>query len=126
MTAHRQPQPQPPSPPAQQFAYIRSLDRALSDVVTRFHNRARENCWDSLAGELLQYHRPHLSGSGPPECHGCDRRTRHARPPYWPCSTYTTIAATVLNLPSRTDVTTTLADLIAHLSHTGPTPRRTE
>ena len=119
MTAQHQ--PQPPSPPAQQFAYIRSLDRALSDVVTQFHDRTRENCWDSLAGELLQHHRPHLSDWVPPECHGCDRRTRQARHPYWPCSTYTTIAATVLNLPSRADVTRALSDQISALGFTPTT-----
>lgn len=124
MTAHRQPHRQ--AAPAQQFTRVSNLNRVLSDVVHRFHERTRENCWDCLAGELLQHHRPHLPDTGPPECHGCDRRTRHARRPYWPCSTYTTIAATVLNLASRSDVTATLADLISDLSRTPPDPGRTE
>jgi len=38
------------------------------------------------------------------------------RPPYWPCTTYTTSAATMLNLPSRADVATTLVNMITALS----------
>lgn len=101
-----------PDHAAWQFAQPGCIDPALSRVITSFHQHARENCWDSLAGELLQHHAPHLSDQGPPQCHGCDRRSPQARRPDWPCSTYTVIAAAVLNLPGRADVRAAQAEQI--------------
>ncbi len=109
----------------QDIVLIRDSGHPLVGVVARFHERVKQSCWDPLAGEMLQKHEPHLLDWGPPECWGCDRRTRYARPPYWPCSTYATIAANVLNLSSRSDVTAVLADAITDLSRNSIGSRET-
>jgi hypothetical protein len=63
-------------------------------VPAAFHDRVIANCWDSLAGELLNLHRPHI-GVGGVECQGCDGAGIVA----WPCRSYTVIAATMLDIP---------------------------
>ena len=81
---------------------------AWAAVSIDFHNRVQLNCWDSLARELVDLHRPHLH-EGLPVCRGCDPDERGTSDPVWPCRTYAVIATTMLNIPS---VEATLAALI--------------
>ena len=69
-------------------------------VAGEFHERVKSNCWDTLAGELLNLHQPWLDDDGLPVCRGCDRDTPGTTDPVWPCRTYTIIAATMLTVPN--------------------------
>ncbi len=92
----------------QSFAGGPRVSDAWEEVARDFHERVRVNCWDSLAAELVELHRPHLA-DGLPVCRGCDRDERGTTDPVWPCRSYTVIAATMLNVPN---VEATLAGLM--------------
>jgi hypothetical protein len=49
------------------------VSRVWQDVSRDFHERVRASCWDSLAGQLVNLHQPHMF-DGEPVCRGCDRQ----------------------------------------------------
>lgn len=79
-------------------------------VAFVFHERVRANCWDSLAGQLLNLHAPHIV-DGLPVCRGCDRDERGSIDAVWPCRTYTIIAATLLGTKDVEGSLTTMLHL---------------
>lgn len=73
--------------------------RRWEQIAADFHERVKSNCWDSLAGQLLRLHEPHLV-DGEPVCWGCDRERgdQGGTDPVWPCRTYTIIASAMLKV----------------------------
>ena len=70
------------------------------DVVAHnFHDRVNAACWDSLAAQFVELHRPHMY-HGHSVCWGCDREQHESSlgGPAWPCRSYKLVASTMLNI----------------------------